>query len=265
MSGEPLPGVLDTLVQADIRFHRGELAMIAAPPGGGKSTLALTLAVRMQVPCLYVLCDMGPHNSTVKIGSILTGKSNDEVRGWEKGYLRDVIARGAPHLGLAHESGPTLADLDEMVQAAIEVRGAPPAALWLDNLKDLSGIPGERHQRDQEAANILKQLASRYQMAVIALAHTKVPTGNRVGRPQSMDEIKGQVSEDPRVIVTVATDADAGVLRLAAVKNTHGKPSPDASEVRELLWDGPSGVLKDKPLYTPSPRAWGWNYQREDD
>ena len=261
-AGEPLPGVLETLVQADVHFRQGELAMVAGPPGGGKSTLALQYAVQAKVPQLYVSCDMGPHMSSTKVGSILTGKPNKEVGGWRKESLRDLIATGAPHLWLAHESGPTLSDLDELVQALVEIRGCPPAALWLDNLKDLSSSGADaRWSADQQSANILKQMAVRYQMAVIALAHTTVPS--RPGLPQGMRELKGQVSEDAALILTVAGVPEEGVFRFAAVKNRHGPPSPDASKYHELNYDPPSGLLTDRPKRFTTA-AYGGYYGQDD-
>lgn len=238
--------------------------MIAGPPGGGKSTLALQYAVQAKAPMLYVSCDMGPHMSSVKIGSILTGHPNSQMEN-RKGEVRDLLAQGASHLWLAHEQGPTLADLDDLIQAGIEVRGTPSHGLVLDNLKDLQSPGDARWQKDQGAADILKQMAGRYEMAVIVLAHTTV--GRKPGYPASMNEVKGQVSEDPALIITVAGDPAAGVLRLAAVKNRHGMPSPDASRYYELDFDGPSGVLTD-----PRPRmhvpAYGGGYspyERDDD
>lgn len=265
-AGEPLPSVWTTLTNADITPRRGELTMFAGPPGGGKSTLALNFATLAKVPLLYVSCDMGPHMSSVKIASILTGKPNAFFTRERKEEVRGLLATGASHLWLAHEQGPTLADLDELIQASIEVRGTPPHALVLDNLKDLGGgASGDaRHTKDQGAADILKQMAGRYELAAIALAHTLVP--RRPGYAQGMAEVKGQVSEDAALIVTVAGDPETGVMRLAGVKNRHGEPSPDASKYFELDWDGPSGVLTDpKPRqFIPPVPGWAPNFYEQD-
>ena len=53
--------------------------MFAGAPGAGKSTLALALATWMKVPTLYVSADTGAHTMSMRLFSMLTGKSQDEA------------------------------------------------------------------------------------------------------------------------------------------------------------------------------------------
>jgi len=78
-----------------ISIRRGEVSMIAGPPGAGKSTVALALALKTQVPTLYASADS--HESTMAIRSVsmITGLPQSEVESrmmmdvdWASGLLK---------------------------------------------------------------------------------------------------------------------------------------------------------------------------------
>ncbi len=54
-AGTPLPTVWKTLETAGIRQYRGDVSMVAGPPGSGKSVLALQTAIESGVPTLYLV------------------------------------------------------------------------------------------------------------------------------------------------------------------------------------------------------------------
>jgi predicted ATP-dependent serine protease len=60
-------------------FRHGEVSMIAGPPGAGKSTLALSLAVQAKVPTLYISADTHSHTMSLRMLAMLTGKPQGEV------------------------------------------------------------------------------------------------------------------------------------------------------------------------------------------
>jgi hypothetical protein len=262
-AGVALPSVWRTLERRDVRFYRGELSMIAGPPGGGKSTMALQYAVQSKAPGLYVSCDMGEHMSSKKIGSILTGQPEVEVEKMSKEDLRGHIRAGAPHLWLAHEQRPSPEDLAELVHAYIEVQGTPPHQMVVDNVVNVASSGTESWNKLAATSEVLHWLAGRYEIGVLALAHVKLGAGSRP-YPASMDQIKGQISDLPAVIITGAADPSRGKFRGCAVKNRHGLPDPTGQDYWELDFDAPTGRLSDKQ-WAPS-RAWGystWDQERE--
>lgn len=263
-AGVALAPLWKTLARRGVRFYQGELSVIAGPPGGGKSTMALQQAVLGGIPGLYISCDMGEHMSSQKIGSILTGKPEEGITNMSKDELRGHIRSGAGHLWLAHEQRPTPEDLAELVHAYIEVHGTPPRHLTLDNLVNVASAGAESWNKLNATNEVLHWIAGKYEIAVIALAHVKLGQGARP-YPASMDQVKGQISDLPAVIVTTAVDAAGGKFRGCAVKNRHDQPDPTGKDYWELDFDGPTGLLKDVQVLTAG-RSWGhttWQDERE--
>jgi len=73
IGGEPIPTVFTTLATNNIIFRRAEVSLVAGTPGAGKSTLALALALRANVPTLYVSADTNLHTMAMRLYSMVTG------------------------------------------------------------------------------------------------------------------------------------------------------------------------------------------------
>jgi len=129
--GATLPTVWRSLLEQQIAFRRGEVSMIAGPPGAGKSTLALSLAVHVQVPTLYISADTHSHTMSLRLLAMLTGRTQAEVepmmeadREWAAQMLKP-----ADHIMWEFDSAPTLKDVEDAILASRERLGKPRSAL----------------------------------------------------------------------------------------------------------------------------------------
>jgi len=77
--GATLPTVWRSLLDQQIAFRRGEVSMVAGPPGAGKSTFALSLAVHAKVPTLYISADTHSHTMSLRLLAMLTNRTQAEV------------------------------------------------------------------------------------------------------------------------------------------------------------------------------------------
>lgn len=222
IGGEPLPPVFKTFAKNNITFRRGEVSMIAAIPGAGKSTLALALALRMQQPTLYVCADTNAHTMAMRIYSMISGVSQNEA---EKVLTEtpDVVKsklQATGHIFWSFDSSPSLEDLDQEVNAFEEVMGEPPAVIVIDNLIDMTGGGGEQFAAMQETLQAFKMFARENNAALIVLHHTKESYN---GDPcQPMSAVQGMVSQTPAMILTIGQTTN-GMMGVAAVKNRYGR------------------------------------------
>jgi predicted ATP-dependent serine protease len=226
IGGEPLPSVFRTFDINKVIFRRSEVSMIAGTPGAGKSTLALAVALRSKVPTLYVSADTNAHTMAMRLLSMITGKSqsdaeallNDDVAG-----SRQTINDSSGHIFWSFESAPTLADLDQEVQAFEELWGCSPTLIVIDNLMDIANDGGEEFASMRSTIKELKYLARDTNACVLVLHHTKE---SYVGSPcQPRSALQGMVAQLPALICTVGTDAP-GFIAVAPVKNRYGKADP---------------------------------------
>jgi replicative DNA helicase len=95
IGGEPLPSCFKTFDANKIIFRRAEVSMLAGTPGVGKSTLAIALALKMKVPCLYISADTNAHTMAMRLASMISGKNQTDVEnlmnrdpGWTKAILQ---------------------------------------------------------------------------------------------------------------------------------------------------------------------------------
>ena len=222
IGGEPLPPVFKTFKDNSVQFRRGELSMIAGIPGAGKSTLALAVALRANVPTLYVCADTNAHTMAMRLYSMITGvsqKDAERVLDDTPMAAKEKLA-GTNHIFWCFDSSPTLEDVQEEVQAFEEMHGEPPALIVIDNLVDMTGGGGEQYAAMQETLQAFKMFARENNSAVVVLHHTKE---SYEGNPcQPMSAVQGMVNQTPALILTVGQTA-GNMFGVAAVKNRYGK------------------------------------------
>jgi len=237
IGGEPLPAVFKTFGDNNIIVRRSEVSMIAGAPGAGKSTLALAMALRAQVPTLYISADTNAHTMAMRLFSMVTGKSQNDAE-YELAYNAEearATLRTTDHMFWSFDSSPNLDDLDEEVTAFEEVWGEPPALIVVDNLMDVSMDGGEEFAGMRSVMKELKYLARDTNAAVLVLHHTKESYSGDPCPPRS--SVQGMVNQLPALILTVG-QTPHGMLGVAAVKNRYGKADPSGNSPVWLQFNG---------------------------
>lgn len=216
----PLP--FRTWADQHITVRRGEVTMIAGPPGVGKSSLALTIAVRSNVPTLYVSCDTHAATMGLRTVSLLTGIPQFEVEhrmsadpSWAAGVLRE----GAEHVRWAFDPAPSLQDLEDIISCYRTVMGED-AVLWvIDNAVDVTLDSGDEFAGLRSLMRELKWWARDMNAAALVLHHTSEAVESRPCPPRSA--IHGKISQVPAVVLTLG--AQEGLMAVCPVKNRYGR------------------------------------------
>lgn len=236
IGGEPMPTVFRTFDNNQIVFRRSEVTLIAGTPGAGKSTLALALALRMQVPTLYVSADTNAHTMAMRLYSMIEGVSQsdaEKVISDDPELAKDKLFL-ARHIYWSFDSAPTLADLDDEVTALEETLGDSPTLIVVDNLMDISMDGGEEFGGMRAALKELKYLARDTNACIIVLHHTKEGFDGNPCPPRKA--VQGMVNQLPALILTLGQTGE-GLLGVASVKNRYGKADPSGNNPVWLQWN----------------------------
>lgn len=221
------------LTAAGAKFRRGQLALVAAAPGGGKSALVTTFAVRAQVPTLYFSADTDTATLGTRIGASVTNYTiNDVERGINgpdaSGWFANIDAV-TDHIWFCWDAGPTLTDIEEEVKAYAACNGQYPDLIVVDNLKNVwsdDGGGGE-HVRYDRVLDFLHEMARETGSCIIILHHVIGAYEDGV-TPIPLSGLLGKVGKTPRLIVTLYRPQDE-VMGLCIVKNSSGRAAADAS------------------------------------
>jgi replicative DNA helicase len=235
--GEPLPTVYHTLEKAGVHFRRGEVAMLAGPPGAGKSTIGVDIAVKVGVPTLYFSADSTELTMASRLGSMLT---RGDVLDIEQMILRDpqwagdLLAR-VDHIRWVFDSAPSFGDIGLEVEAFEEVWGEPPHLIVVDNLTDVTDDDGggDEFSTLRNTMKGMKYLARQSDAAVLVLHHTSEANEGKPCPPRKA--IHGKVSQMPALILTAAA-ANNGYMALACVKNRQGPADPSGVNAMYLTY-----------------------------
>ncbi|QFG25463.1 DnaB-like helicase C-terminal domain-containing protein [Actinomadura sp. WMMB 499] len=241
-SGVALDSPWRSLTAATAVFRKPQLVLIASAPGGGKSALALNLAVKSGASCIYFSADSGPRTQVVRSMAITTGRETTEVEAaMERGYTFDNELRDLSRIWWEFDAGPSLDTIDESILAHGYL-GAYPDMCVIDNLMNVD--PGDSEGNEfKSLENILLfglELSRSKNMCVVVLHHL---TGEyEDGRtPPPLSALRGKVGKVPEMVLTLwraSDDLDEALgqdkMGVAIVKNRDGIADPSAMYSVEL-------------------------------
>ena len=238
-TGAALPTPWGNLRQRGVQFRRGELHMLAARPGQGKSAFALATALKMGVPTLYLCPDTTARTQTMRLLAQTEQRPMWEIEREYDENPKDCNERARlvhPQLMWAFDV-ESLTDIDNEVMAWQEVWGEPPALLIVDNLIDISTLDGDEWASSRKTLRELKMLAKELGMCVLVLHHVSESyETKREGAPASRDIL----GKDNRLAALVLTmNIAGGIAGVAVVKNRYGKSDPNAEDQVAFRFDAP--------------------------
>ena len=108
--------------------------------------------------------------------------------------------------------------------------GAPADVVFIDNLMNCTAGPGDWNGQIAMCRD-LNELAVSQQTHICILHHAKLPQGEIEFEPLGEREIQGQVTQFPRLVLSMNASGD---MKVAVVKNTNGPSDPAAHLVPPL-------------------------------
>lgn len=220
-------------------IRRSEVTMIAGQPGAGKSLLALWLTLGWATAGLrgiYFSADSAELGQASR--ALAMSQANLTVREAERLLEMEdewAIERMTPlnNLCWSFEDDLTYENIDDEVQAFIELWGTTPDFIVVDNLTDVEGQSEDEWATQRRALKALVQLARQTDAAVIVLHHTSEDDRVKEDPCPPRKAIQGKCSQKPALILTIA---DRGQKRpVACVKDRYGK-SDKWGHAAEWYW-----------------------------
>jgi len=231
--GTTIPMPFKSWTDHQMSVRRGEVSMIAGPPGAGKSTAALAIAIRARVPTLYASADS--HESTMAIRSLsmVTGLPQAEVEErmvsdpeWATAMLRENVS----HIRWMFDASPTLADLEDEINVYRELMGDNPSLVIVDNAVDVTHDSGDEFSSLRSLMREVKWWSRDTGAAFLILHHTSEGYEGYPCPPRAA--LHGKIAQIPSLIVTLSS-SEPGLMAAAAVKNRYG---PADSTGKTALW-----------------------------
>lgn len=243
-AGEPIPCPWPQMIQAGAVPRRGQLTLITAAPGQGKSAVAQALTQRGNddgdvLPTLYFSADSDASTMFKRAGAMATGYQMQDIDSMVlSGNVDGVaasVANHAAHVRLDFSSSPSDQDVLDNIDAFAEVYGAYPSIIVVDNLSNLhmEGSEGEFGQL-ADACSFLHDIARDSGAAVIALHHT-VGEYEAGDKPIPLSGLRGKVSKIPEIVWTLYRSGE--YMHISIPKNRNGVAYADGSHPISIYAD----------------------------
>jgi len=243
--------------------------MIAGAPNAGKSLLALWMAVKMEVPTLYISADTDAYTTAIRASALVTGHQTHTVEeafttGNGKEFYLDQL-ESINHLRFDFAPSPTLDEIDLAIQAYGESFGQFPHLIIIDNLMNVLSLHNDEWAGLREIAKAMHHVARETSAALFLLHHTSENEG-RPEFPPSRKAIQGKIAQLPEMIITVALVPHTGEYRIACVKNRFGKHSATGNQFITLQADASRmTIYEDRRTQMIADNWRGFNANEEQD
>lgn len=252
--GEPIPTVFRSLAAYDFHFRRGQLVLVAAGPGVGKSVLSQNLAMKAGCPALYFSLDSDAFTMYKRGASIVTGhRSKDVENAYNNGNggFYDAKLDAVENVRYDFTGAATVDDLEDAIDAFAVVYGEYPHLLVIDNLVNVDGHDLADAGKSQTGPVIayLKTLAQNTNACVVILHHLTGQYDDGV-TPAPLSALIEKVSKFPENVLNLfrAEVAHGTTTQMGAclVKNRDGTADPSGNLYVLLHYDPPYAKLEDK-------------------
>ena len=221
------------------------MTQFAGPPGAGKSTLALAIAVLSGVPTLYASMDTHEATMALRTTAMVTGLPQLEVENrirQDSSWAAQILASKASHITWMFDSSPSLQDLADEIALYREVQGDNMQLLVVDNMIDVTHESGDEFSSLRSLARELKWWARETGAAVLALHHTSESYTGNPCPPRAA--LHGKIAQIPSLICTLAAPSD-GVMAIAPVKNRYGPADPSGQTAMWMDYNPATMQIKD--------------------
>lgn len=252
-AGEPIPTVFRALEAKGTHFLRGQLALVAAGPGTGKSAFTLTWALKAGVPALYFSADSDAFVQLTRSISVMTGWPLEESsQAVLSNNLRSAEATlsGLP-IRFNYSASPSLDDIELSMQSYEEVYGDYPSIVVVDNVTNVRGETAEDDPFSglESLMDYLATMGRNTEACVVGLHHV---TGgyNDSDKPIPLSGVKGQITRVPSMVLTLhkQTGVYEDVLCVSTVKNRGGKADASGEDYAQLAFNGDRMSITDFPM-----------------
>lgn len=210
------------------------LCVIAAAPGGGKTTLAQMIAInavkRNDAPTVFFSCEMAHYELTNRIlsaegripfNNIQTGEMIEENYASWVHLTAHVFPKYK--LDIIDKAGITIAEIRGEIKKTIEKYGKVGCVI-VDYLQLINDHKAKDQFEKVSAVSVgLKQIAKDFKVPVIALSQL---TKEAQGRKITMSDLRGsgQISQDSDKIILLSPDPKGvGVVTAEVAKNRQGQ------------------------------------------
>lgn len=244
---------------------RGQLALVAAGPGTGKSAFVLNYALKSKVSCLYFSADSDAFIQVSRAlailgdGKVNMQRANDLVNSESYDEINSII--GNVPVRFSYNPSPSLQHIENQVLGYEELYGDFPELIVIDNALDVV-MESQEDDQSQSLDTLmawLHDMARRTEACVIVLHHVTGPF-NDADKPIPLSGVKGQIGRVPELIVTLHKDSggygNQEILKASTVKNRGQKADPSGESYIELTFDGYHMNIEDLQQLRAKD-AWG--------
>lgn len=261
-AGEPIPTVFHSLESDGTRFLRGQLVLVSAGPGAGKSALTLTLVVKSGASCLYFSADSDAFVQLSRALSIITGEPLEDtyqaVRDNTLTHYESALSRVPVRFNF--DANPSLEDIENNVEAFLEIYGEYPQIIVVDNITNCR--TGGANDEDpfsglESLMDYLHTMARATGSCVFGLHHV---TGgyNNSDRPIPLTGVKGQIARVPEMVLTLHKPTPDHIC-VSKVKDRGGKVDTSGWTFTSLGFDGSRMQITDIPISHVPNLTWDQN------